>query len=304
MKFLLEIVGPEPQNNTPKQELNPDTPEKIVDPGDLKPKEEKPKKVTTSTQSLLDAKNIVSAQKNIDYDDLEGIDRDKFVRDCLNYMDNASVLNQAKESISTHIVDGDWKAKEFLTYLEKLPKNIQIDNDLVDLVYQLQKTGKIKGNPDWLSNESLYKRPYDQRLYTIKALTFADNPQLQQNQDGVNKYFDDDNPLTIKDLIKDGEILSSTKIETIMNNKQTKEAEPAGKGRSFRAQTVSKAQDSAEKQAITQEYEKADKTVLDSAVIILRNLKTPNAEQLAREQFTPGDSIDELVKKCLQNFGS
>lgn len=229
--------------------------------------------------SLLQAKDNLEVETATNYDKLQGGDRNNFVKDCLGNMENADVFKQAENSIAKHIVDDNWKNKHFIGFLELLPTNIELDDDTVDLIYDLQTSKKIDRIPQWLSDPSLYNRPYKDRLYTIKALTFADNPKLQTGEDGDNMYFDNKNPLTVKDLMKNGEILPATQIETVINDKQTKEI-----------QTKSNKKD----------LDNANK-IKKELIAILGEMQKTDVNALVDEYLKDGDTAQDALQRMYDN---
>ena len=169
------------------------------------------------------AKNNLETKLNKNYDNLNQAQKKVFISNILKQLNNyKTTISKAEQSIINNLVDSNLENKGFNKYIETLSSkpNLFITNQIIDLIYTLNKKGNIDFNRDtWLEDNNLYKRDSKDILYTIKALTFASDKELQ-SENGTNKYFD--KPLKVEDLYKDGKLLEAEQIRNLLNSKQTK----------------------------------------------------------------------------------
>ena len=176
---------------------------------------------------ILEAKTKIENKKGIEYDDLNEWERINFIYDCFDIMENKSILSKCSEPIINALMETRFGKKnpDVVRYINEL-SNEKVNDSIVSLVIELIENGSIiyKDCKSWLDNESLYMgRATSDICYAIKILTLASNINLQL-ENGHNKIFDDDNPLTVQDLMdSNGKIYNNARIKDILDDKQTKE---------------------------------------------------------------------------------
>lgn len=208
MRFLLEspavLNGNEVQDNSEDKEQN-----------NIENIEE------DSFSNLEKAKKDAEQKIGKDYDSLNTIQRKIFIYKVLESMDNYKrILSKAKNAIIDCILDSNWQNKDFNNYISNLNNEKIFNDQITQLVYNLFKNGSLDYNRDtWLKDQQVYNRLPEDVLYTIKALTFASDPKLQE-KDGKNRYFD--KPLKVRDLYEDGKLPTAARLRDKINEKQTR----------------------------------------------------------------------------------
>ena len=208
MRFLLEspavLNGNEVQDNSEDKEQ--DNIENIEE---------------DSFSNLEKAKKDAEQKIGKDYDSLNTIQRKIFISKVLESMDNYKrILSKAKNAITDCILDSNWQNKDFNNYISNLNNEKIFNDQITQLVYNLFKNGSLDYNRDtWLKDQQVYNRLPEDVLYTIKALTFASDPKLQE-KDGKNRYFD--KPLKVSDLYEDDKLPTAARLRDKINEKQTK----------------------------------------------------------------------------------
>lgn len=195
-------------------------------------------KTAESFDDILKARDYILSRDNIDYNKLNTYERNDFINEVIDSMKNNKILSQARLGIVESIKDSRWENDMFLSYLNNLPENGKVTDNIIRLMYELIKTDKIE--QDDLTNFTLseiYNRSESDALYTIKALAFVLNDKLQQNEAGENKYFDE--PVKIEDLFIDGELASVDQIKDILDSRQTKDSDTSSSTKSSTSRGVS-----------------------------------------------------------------
>lgn len=255
---------------------------------------------------LLKVKEQIEQEKNISYKDLAGSQRDDFIKACIKSMPNANTLQNATASIVDIIKETNWDPT-ISEYLSSLP-DATISDEIVNLVYDLLKSNKINYNEskDWLLNKQVYERPLDDALYTIKALTFASNPDLQKNSKGENRYFDDKNPLTVKDFFdENGNLYNADRIQDIIGEKQTKKVDFSDTGtrkdiKSVLTQIAKK--NGLNPDQVLQVINKKDSIIKNELNDLLSQLGVKDASKIIDANFEPGKTTEVLLQKILKGL--
>lgn len=174
-----------------------------------------------SNKDLSEIRADLEARRKKDFADMAPADRVNFIRDCIRRADNYKTLRNIEYVLTDILRDPDWN-DDLIYYLSNID-NAYLDSSIIKLIATLLDDNKIRtpiSSDSWLFDKSLYDRSPSDILYTIKALTLADNPKLQK-KDGKS-YFNAREPLTIKDLYDGDNIVSASRIKDILDNKQVK----------------------------------------------------------------------------------
>lgn len=255
---------------------------------------------------LLKVKEQIEQEKNVSYKDLSGSQRDDFIKACIKSMPNANTLQNATASIVDIIKETNWDPT-ISEYLSSLP-NVTISEEVVDLVYNLLKDNKINydESKDWLLNGQVYQRPLEDVLYTIKALTFASNQNLQKDSRGNNRYFDNENPLTVKDFFdKNGNLYNADAIQDIIQEKQTKQVNFSDSGirkdiKSVLSQIAKK--NGLNPEQVSQVINKKDSLIKNELNDLLTQLGVKDATKIIDANFEPGKTTEVLLQKILKGL--
>lgn len=255
---------------------------------------------------LLKVKEQVEQEKNVSYKDLAGSQRDDFIKACIKSMPNTNTLRNATASIVNIIKETNWDPT-ISEYLSSLP-DVTISDEIVNLVYDLLKDNKINYNEskDWLLNKQVYERPLDDTLYTIKALAFASNENLQKNSKGENRYFNDKNPLTVKDFFdENGNLYNADRIQGIIGEKQTKHVDFSDTQvkkdvKSVLNQLANK--NGLGDQKVSQIVSEKDTVIKNELNDLLTQLGVTGARKIIDAYFEPGEIPEVLLQKILKEL--
>lgn len=258
--------------------------------------------------NLLSAKQDLEQQKNISYDRLDRDHRREFIANCLDQLKNSRSLKPAYPEIIDSILDSEWNDRGFIRYIENIKENIVIPGEVIKLVYNLMHSNKIDytKSSKWLEDRDLYDRNLSDTLYSIKALTLADNEALQQDSKGNNRYFDDDNPLVVNDFYIDGKLAPAAQIEDILNSKQTKNVDFGEKQtysdiKAKLKMLADKNNQDVDVDAETLKLDSKIKAELESMLSAL-GVKSREANNLIDSAFERGASAEELLRKILRGM--
>lgn len=110
-----------------------------------------------------------------------------------------------------------------------LNKGYRLDNDFLDfvtkikfdkfmplmLIRELMENGSLDSEAEFLYNESLYNESAENNCYRVKALTYANNPKLQQNaSEQISVFYLTNDDGTIKSAEEIHKIFDEIEIET------------------------------------------------------------------------------------------
>ena len=168
------------------------------------------------TGKLSEVKSKLEETREINYEDLQGAQRDDFILDVIKNTPNKNTLAQARLAVVNAIKDSNWD-KDITDYLDNLPDNVKISNPVIELTTNLINDKKLdfEKNKDWLFNKSLYDRDEEDTLYAIKAFTLINNPRLQKTQSGEEIFT---NKIKTEDFFeKDGKIINSDRMKDLLN---------------------------------------------------------------------------------------
>lgn len=251
---------------------------------------------------FLTAKKDFETESGKNYAKLNNNERSTFINNIINKMKNSKALNNARYGIINAIKNSNWDA-DLIYYLNKAQnENIKLTDNVVNLMADLIADRKINIKTPFWYLKSLYDRDEDDMLYTIKALTLASNKELQ-NEDGSNKFFDDNNPLKISDLIDGTEIKGADEIVDIINSKQTKDYK-------FKASHTRNAKDTLKQKtgksdievdkAVAQAKEKITQEVSDVLASLGLNKKAIKAA--VSEYIDSADTAEEIIENVLKGI--
>ena len=139
----------------------------------------------------------------------------KIVESYLKRQPNYNYLKKQKDLYIGYIVDSVILFKKdytlnnkFLLFITK----INSENVPIWTIMDLYKKGLINFEESFLSEKSLYNDTLDNIDYRLKALIYANNPNLQMARNA-------DKIISVKDLSNaDGSIKSAEQIRLILNN--------------------------------------------------------------------------------------
>lgn len=252
-------------------------------------------------ENLLDAKKDYELYSQKEYNKLNDGQRTDFIINVINKMKNANTLNKAKYQVVKAIKQSNWN-KDIVYYLNKID-NVGLDNSIIELMSELIADKKIDPKKSVWYNKSLYDRNRDDILYTIKALTLVLNKSLQLDDKGNNKFFDDDNPLNLTDLM-DGDIVKGAdEIIDIINSKQTKDVEFKNT-KSPQAKTLLKQQTQKNDAEIDKTLNIAQQKIVDEVTdaLIALGFKKPLIANAIKTYFRENSTTEEIIEDILRNY--
>ena len=284
MKFLLE-------KNFGEYDLNQVRAEK-----EAEQKQKEQEENERRAKSLLELKEYKESQIGKEYEKLNSTDRKYFIEDCLDNMSGSNVIKRAKLPLIDAILQTNWN-EDIVKYIDNITKTKinNIDNDVVDLSIDLIANKKVNPDAQWLYNKSLYERNLDDILYTLKALAFADNKELQKTPSGKD-YFSEENPLTVNDLIENGEIKGADEIVDVINGKQITATDIPDKKKKTTAKEIAKETKKPEEQ-VDEETARLRQKVIDDVVATFTRLgyKERESRELAEKHFKENSTVEDLV---------
>ena len=264
--------------------------------------------------SLLSIKNQLEDKQKIRYSSLNDSKRLEFISKCVDRASNTKTFKQARGAVIKSIRDSNWN-QDVINYLDNLDKQ-KITGSEVSLITDLIADGKISSDESWLYNDSLYDRDVSDALYTIKALTLASNPSLQNikddNGNSINKYFDEKNPLTVKDLEEGGKIKEAAEIQDIIASKEDPEKIKKFDKEEIKANKTMRdylKQLAKEKQAnvdVDQTLNQANEKIKEEIEQVLKTLNYGNQAEIDKaidDAFEEGQTTEYLLNKILRDRG-
>ena len=267
-------------------------------------------KEANNNSGLLSIKDDLEKSTGSKYQELQGTQRDDFIKEVLDKSPKFRILSSAISEIVNIIKESNWN-QSFINYLDGLPNNVdQIPGIALELVNNLLNTNKIDldNSKDWLYNPSLYSRGKEDLLYTLKALTFASNENLQKTSKGENKYFSSENPLTVKDLIdENGNIYNADRIQDVINEKQVKKVDFTDPSFKKDIKTILKSiakQNGVDSTELDGVINKKDEIIKKELADTLLQLGIRNPGPIVNASFETGKTTEYLLQKILKDRGN
>ena len=264
-------------------------------------------------QGLLGIKKDLETSSGKSYKSMNDSERLNFIGKVLNKSSNINTLKPVIVSVAEAIKDSNWD-KNVVKYFDKinLPSNLRLTDGEIKLITELLADNKISPNASWLYNKSLYDRDVSDVIYTIKALTLANNEKLQtdtQNGQTINKYFKNNKPLKVSHLTnKDGTIKQASEIEDIINKRTDMEKSGNQFGIS-KSELKKKMQDIANKNNTNTDVDKLvnekNEAIKGELEDILKQLGVNQAERrkMVDASFEEGQTVEYLLNKIFKGIG-
>ena len=291
MKFLLE-------KNFGEYDLN-----KIRAEKEAEEKQAEEETKIKNENNLLGIKEQKEKELGKPYSELKYNEKKSFIEDCLKSMGGSDAI----KGINIPLIDAIYKTNwndDIVNYINNITKsNVgRIKNSVGELTLELIQDGKLNSSAEWLYNKSLYNRYEDDTLYTLKALVFADNKDLQKTASGKD-YFSEENPLIVDDLIdEDGTIKDAEEITYIINGKQVATTEIKKGGKSIKQ--LAKEADRPEEEVSKAVDELKEKIIDDVVSTLIRygyfdKNQIGRARELAQKHFKENSTAESILSEII-----